>query len=55
MQWQTSLGGSNIDLLMDAITLDDGSVICVGNSDSNDFDIIQNQGFTDLLLIHAEP
>lgn len=55
MQWQTSLGGSNIDILMDAITLEDGSVICVGNSDSNDFDIIQNQGFTDLLLIHAEP
>ena len=54
LQWQTSLGGTNIDLLMDVTELENGSIVAVGNSSSSDLDISENKGFTDLLLIQIE-
>jgi len=36
--------------MFDVIELNDGSVIAVGESNSNDFDIPENKGFTDLLI-----
>ena len=55
LQWQTSIGGSNIDLLMDSTQLQDGSIVAVGNTSSSDLDILENKGFTDLLLIRLNP
>ena len=55
LQWQTSIGGSNIDLLMDSTQLQDGSIVAVGNTSSSDLDISENKGFTDLLLIRLNP
>jgi len=49
--WQKSFGGSNVDYALDAIELNDNSVISVGESESNDGDIIENKGFNDVLLI----
>jgi len=51
LEWERSIGGTSIDFANDAIELNDGSVIAVGESISNDLDIILNQGFTDLLII----
>ena len=48
--WQQFAGGSAIDLLFDIVELNDGSYIAVGESSSNDNDII-NKGFSDILII----
>ncbi|TYQ00015.1 hypothetical protein C7447_101623 [Tenacibaculum adriaticum] len=50
-EWQQIIGGSNIDFLYDAVELNDGTVIAVGESSSNDGDILLNRGFSDLLII----
>ncbi|MCB0399717.1 MAG: hypothetical protein KDD26_08885 [Winogradskyella sp.] len=52
--WETSIGGANIDFAYDVAELTDGSVIAVGDTASNDGDITENKGFTDLLLIKIE-
>ena len=51
LEWENTIGGTSIDFANDAIALNDGSVIVVGNTNSNDGDINFNQGFTDLLII----
>lgn len=50
-EWQQIIGGSNIDFLYDAIELENGSYVAVGESSSNDGDILENKGFSDLLII----
>ena len=52
--WERTVGGSNIDFSYGVAELVDGSVIAVGDSTSNDNDIIENKGFTDLLLIKLD-
>ncbi|WP_411766273.1 hypothetical protein [Winogradskyella sp. A3E31] len=48
--WETSIGGFDIDFAYGVAQLNDGSVIAVGDTNSNDGDIIENKGFSDLLL-----
>ncbi len=50
LQWQKSIGGSQIDFAYDAVELNNGNIIVVGESSSSDLDINKNKGFTDLLL-----
>ncbi len=50
-EWQQIIGGSNIDFFYDAIELEDGSFVAVGESSSNDGNIETNKGFSDLLII----
>lgn len=52
--FQSSVGGSEVDLLMDVTQLISGKIICVGNSNSSDYDILENKGFTDVLIIEAK-
>ncbi|WP_418638631.1 hypothetical protein [Winogradskyella sp.] len=54
LQWETTIGGSNIDFAYSVAELNDGSTIAVGDSTSNDGDIIENKGFTDLLIIKID-
>ena len=49
--WLTSVGGSNEDLAYDAVQLTNGKIIAVGETTSNDKDLNNNKGFTDLLLL----
>ncbi|MEN8886756.1 MAG: hypothetical protein ABF246_10225 [Winogradskyella sp.] len=49
--WETTIGGSNIDFAYGIAELNDMSIIVVGDTSSNDGDITENKGFTDLLLI----
>ena len=54
IKWQTSIGGSNVDLLMGITELNDGNIIGVGNTNSSDIDISENKGFSDVLIIKAK-
>lgn len=51
LMWQQTIGGSDIDFSYGVAELIDGTVVVVGESNSNDGDITVNKGFTDLLLI----
>jgi len=54
LKWQVSAGGSNIDFLYDAVELNDGTIIAVGDTFSNDGAIQENKGFSDLLIVKIE-
>lgn len=54
LQWETTVGGSNIDFAYGAAELLDSSIVAVGDSTSNDGDIIENKGFTDVLIIKID-
>ena len=51
MQWQKTVGGSEIDFCYDAIELSNENIIAVGESSSNNQNILTNKGFSDLLII----
>lgn len=51
LEWQRTLGGSQIDFVYDAVQLSNGAVIAVGESSSTDGDILENKGFTDALIV----
>ena len=50
-QWQKTIGGTEIDFCYDALELTNGNIIAVGESSSNNQDIVTNKGFSDLLII----
>jgi hypothetical protein len=52
--WEITVGGSNIDFSYDVVELINGSVIAIGDTASNDGDILENEGFTDLLIIKID-
>lgn len=52
--WEQSIGGSNIDFAYSIAQLNDGSIIATGDSTSNDGDITENKGFTDMLIIKLD-
>lgn len=49
-KWQHSIGGSQIDFAYDVIENTSNDIIFVGESGSDDFDVLENKGFTDLLI-----
>ncbi|OZV70957.1 hypothetical protein [Winogradskyella aurantia] len=51
LQWEYTIGGSNIDFAYGVTELNDGAVIAVGDTASDDGDILQNKGFSDVLII----
>lgn len=52
--WQKTIGGSQIDFLYGITELNNNKIIAVGESSSADFDILENKGFTDALIINIE-
>jgi len=54
LQWETTIGGSDIDFAYSLTQLNDNSIIAVGDSTSSDGDILQNRGFTDLLIVKID-
>lgn len=54
LEWETTVGGSNIDFSYGIAELNDGSIVAVGDTASNDADIIENKGFTDLLIVKID-
>ena len=51
MLWQKNFGGSGLDLAFDAIETLEGDIIVVGETESNDHDILENKGLKDILVI----
>lgn len=51
LQWERTVGGSDIDFAYSVAELNDGSVVAIGDTTSDDGDIIENKGFKDLLVI----
>ena len=51
VEWQYTIGGSDIDFLYDAVQLPNGTFVGVGESSSADIQISENKGFSDLLII----
>lgn len=51
LKWQRSIGGSEIDMINDAIVLEDNSIVLVGSSQSSNGDIPENKGSKDVLVI----
>lgn len=54
LQWETTVGGSDIDFGYGIAELNDNSVILVGDSTSNNGDITENKGFTDMLIVKID-
>lgn len=49
--WQKSIGGSEIDFTYGITELNDGSIIAAGESFSDNGDVLENKGFSDVLII----
>ena len=49
--WQKTIGGSEIDILYDAVEINNTAIIAVGETNSADKDVPENKGFSDALLI----
>ena len=54
LEWQKTIGGSEVDFFYGATELTDGSVVAVGDTNSSNGDITENKGFTDLLILKAK-
>ena len=53
-QWQQFVGGTDIDILYDVVEINNGAFIAVGESTSNNEDIEENKGFSDVLIIKIQ-
>lgn len=51
MIWQKNFGGSGLDLAYDVVESPEGHIYVVGETESTDFDITENKGGTDLLIV----
>jgi len=49
--FEKTIGGTSLDFAEDAIQASDGSIILVGNTESNDEDITANKGVKDFLIV----
>ncbi len=49
--WEKNLGGSGIERICDFLRLDDSSLLIIGDTGSNDFDITGNNGSYDFWLM----
>jgi len=54
IQWRKFFGGSSNDRSFDAVQADDGGFVITGFSESNDFDISNNQGSYDYWVIKLD-
>ncbi|WP_052158309.1 hypothetical protein [Lacinutrix jangbogonensis] len=54
IEWETSIGGTNIDFAYGITELNNKKVVVIGDTTSDDEDIIENKGFTDLLIVHID-
>ncbi len=54
IEWETTVGGANIDFAYGVSELNNGFVVAVGDTSSNDGDISVNKGFSDVLIMKFE-
>jgi len=51
MEWQKTFGGSGLDYGFDALETENGSIVLVGETSSEDFPTLQNKGKSDAVII----
>ena len=51
LEYEYTMGGSNLDFSNSAIETTDGKLVMVGNTESNDLDIPLNRGVKDLVIL----
>lgn len=49
--WQRNFGGSKLDLAFDAFETNEGEIIVVGETESDDVEVDMNKGLKDILII----
>ncbi|HMC00523.1 MAG TPA: hypothetical protein VKN14_05750 [Flavobacteriaceae bacterium] len=54
IDWQQTFGGSEVDFAYSITQLNDGTIIAVGDSNSSDGDVLENKGFTDVLILQIK-
>ncbi|MCF6349794.1 MAG: hypothetical protein L3J23_02025 [Flavobacteriaceae bacterium] len=52
--WSDTFGGSNVDIANDIIETNHNTIVVVGQTESNDFDITGHAGFTDVLILEIK-
>lgn len=52
--WQKSIGGSDLDEATGIIETENNGIIIVGESWSSDIEIIENKGFSDVLIVNLK-
>ena len=52
--WQKTFGGSSYDFAYDAKETKDKGIVIIGETESNDYDVIENKGIKDLLIIKVK-
>lgn len=52
IEWEATIGGTNIDFAYGITELNNKKVVVIGDTTSNDEDIIENKGYTDLLIVN---
>ncbi|GAA4268556.1 lipoprotein [Hyunsoonleella aestuarii] len=51
IEWQKTIGGTEIDFTNDVTQLNGGTYVAIGETSSSNQDITENKGFSDLLII----
>ena len=54
LEWQKSIGGTEIDLAFGVAELNNNSIVIVGESWSSNNDVSENKGFSDVLIINIK-
>jgi hypothetical protein len=54
LEWQKSIGGTEIDLAFGIAELNNNSIVVVGESWSSNNEVLENKGFSDLLIINIK-
>ena len=54
VQWSMSIGGSAIETSANILTTDENKILILGSSGSSDFNLSNNIGLTDIVLIQAD-
>jgi hypothetical protein len=54
LQFDKTVGGSDLDFANDALITSDNKIYVIGNTESNDLDVTENKGIKDFLLIKIQ-
>lgn len=54
IEWENTVGGTDIDFAYGVAQLNNKQIVTIGDTTSNNLDISENKGFTDLLIINIK-
>jgi len=54
LQFDKTVGGSDLDFANDALITSDNKIYVIGNTESDDLDVTENKGIKDFLLIKIQ-